>query len=491
MNPHAWLVLGSALGLVATGAHTLPLATWLSATFLLRFSRQQPTLRGYLAIALLAVPVMAWSWSLFPFGGPIGRAVFAILTGFIGAVPYLLDRLMAPAERGWARTLSFPITVTAVEIAGQIGNDLGSWGATAYTQVDADALRQVVAVTGLPGVTFIVALGAALLNDVWEAADRQGLPARPTWLAGLGVLVVLAVGQVRLHVPPSDGIRVAGISGPRWNGLPGDLRDRYRGDGPFSAQDQAAVRSAHAREHERLFAAAEREARAGARLVTFSEAAVVVVEADRDAALDRARRIAVDTGATLVVPLGVLETGPAPRKLHNEVVLALPDGRLSTPYAKAIPTPGGERSWTRAGDGRLVPVDTPIGRVATVICFDADFPDLVAQAGPLGVDLLIVPAGDWPAVARIHADMARLRAVEQGISVLRVASAGVSTAIDPRGAVWGRHRYPVDGDTLVATVPVGHRPTVYGTVGRWFDALVCVGFVLSAIAATRRRRASR
>jgi predicted amidohydrolase len=51
-------------------------------------------------------------------------------------------------------------------------------------------------------------------------------------------------------------------------------------------------------------------------------------------------------------------------------------------------------------DGKLHALDTPYGRLSSVICYDADFPRLLAQAGDLRADIRSRPfqrlEGDRP-----------------------------------------------------------------------------------------------
>ena len=60
----------------------------------------------------------------------------------------------------------------------------------------------------------------------------------------------------------------------------------------------------------------------------------------------------------------------------------------------------------RRGDGRLPVVPTRDGRVATAICYDADFPEFMRQAGQGSADILIVPANDWKEIKSVHFQMA-------------------------------------------------------------------------------------
>lgn len=486
------LLIGCLLSLVGSGTWTLPLASWLSAVFLLRYTRDHALREAIPFMITAMVPVVMLSWNLFPFGGPIGLAIFAIVAATMSALPYLLDRVLAPGRHGWARLLVFPVVTTGLEWASQQTNDLGSWGAASYTQVDVPGVLQMVSVTGLAGPTFLLGLFATVVNGIWESSREE----RPPSLRVVGGALLLAaavlLGQTRLLQDVGPSVRVAGISGPRWNGVPEELFETWRQAETLEPSVLDGIRAFAAPEHARLWEATEREARAGARLVAWSEGAMVFPDTDREPILARGRELAASLDITLVMTFAELQTGPAPRRLRNQTVIVTPDGVASAPYTKSIATPGDESSFSVPGDRSPIVVQTPIGRVATVICYDADFPGLVAGITAKDVDLLVIPAGDWDDVATLHADMARFRAVEQGVSVLRVASDGESTVLDPYGRVWGRHRWSEHGpDAFSTSVPVRRVQTLYSRIGDLFGMLLALltglGIAMAAARTLRRR----
>jgi apolipoprotein N-acyltransferase len=85
------------------------------------------------------------------------------------------------------------------------------------------------------------------------------------------------------------------------------------------------------------------------------------------------------------------------------------------------------------GSGTLQTVETPYGKLSAVICWDADFPAVMAQAGAQQVDLMFVPANDWHEIKDIHAGMVRFRAIENGMSIFRQTGNGVSVVVDAYG----------------------------------------------------------
>ncbi len=136
--------------------------------------------------------------------------------------------------------------------------------------------------------------------------------------------------------------------------------------------------------------------------------------------------------------MAAIQTGAA-RPLENKMVLIDPSGKVVFSYFKSRPA-APEAAIMVRGDGHLPVAATELGRIASAICFEADFPEFVRQIGRGHADLWIVPANDWEAIKRIHFEMAVFRAIENGSPMLRATSSGLSVAVDPWGAGARRHR---------------------------------------------------
>ena len=144
------------------------------------------------------------------------------------------------------------------------------------------------------------------------------------------------------------------------------------------------------------------------------------------------------------------------------------------------------------GDGKVPTVESPYGRLANVICFDADFPATMRQAGQAGADLLLVPSDDWQAIDPSHTQVATFRAIENGFSEVRQASKGLSMTVDYEGRVLSASNYfSTDHQVMVAYVPMHGVRTIYATIGDLFAWLCIIGLVALtglAIIQSRRRR---
>jgi apolipoprotein N-acyltransferase len=263
-------------------------------------------------------------------------------------------------------------------------------------------------------------------------------------------------------------------------------------EGRLSPDERGRLADKLARLHDWFLDGSRREARAGARLIAWPEQSLLIFEDDEPAFIGRAQRLAADEQIYLAIGMGTVYPGAA-LPFENKLVLIDPTGAIIVSYLKSHAVTGWEAGIMRRGDGRVPVVATGDGRIASAICFDADFPEFIRQAGLGFADLLIVPANEWQEIKNIHAQMAAFRAIENGVSLVRPAASGISTAFDPWGRLLGLSDYFAPGDrTLTVQVPVGGIRTLYTATGDLF-AWLCVAGLLMALgiaAVTPRARPS-
>lgn len=310
-------------------------------------------------------------------------------------------------------------------------NPFGTWGILAYTQHGIGPLMQLASVTGICGIDFLITWFAAVANWAWDLRFDWSLIQHGVALYGAVLGLVLVGGGLRLALAPHRAtVRVAGLAWPEGAPESGEYERVFTAVLRQAIDDQ--VRESMARLQEVFFERTLREARAGARIIVWAEASVLVLKGDEEALLRRARSLAQESNVYLLMGLAVLSPG-ADRPLENKAVFVSPAGEVMASYNKTMAVPGLERQLMKPGTGRIPVVETPYGRVASPICFDLDFPHLVRQVGVAGADLLLVPAADWEAIAHLHQAMAEFRAVENGTAMVRVTRSGGSGAVDPYG----------------------------------------------------------
>ncbi len=194
-------------------------------------------------------------------------------------------------------------------------------------------------------------------------------------------------------------------------------------------------------------------------------------------AVRAAKKIAEDHSAHLVFGMPEREAGT--RRLFNTSVLVTPDGR-AVGYRKIYPAnfgPFEEGLYFGRGDS-LTLVDTKLGKIGLLICYDSFFPELAKAYALQGADMLAIISAS-PATSKPFFDrILPARAIENALPVLyanlvgtelNVVFQGGTQAIGPRGEDLGKAKDFVQ-DTVVAEVDLrdvktarAFRPTLRDT----------------------------
>lgn len=489
-QPRSWIWLAAAavLMLFANGADTIALAAWLAPVFMLRFLRTQKSLPGLGVAYVLLSSVFAFQFrGMVPIPG-LGYYIFLLVNGVVLVFPFLMDRLLAPRIGGLTGTFVFPCVLVTTEFLSSLG-PFGSWGATAYSQFGSSALLQILSVTGLWGVGFLIAWFAAVCNLIWEQQPESRQAQRAAFYCGAALVSVILLGGLRIAVfrPSGQTVRLASISRERVQPEASDTAWQHVLQNTATSAEIEEVRASCTAANDDLLDRAEREARAGAKIVFWGEGNGRVFKEDEAALVGRGTDLAKKYQIYLGMGLAAWNRG-LEKPLENKIVLIQPTGQVAWEYLKARPVPGGEAAVSQTRDGKLRVLETPYGRLSAVICFDADFPRLLAQAGALHADILLDPSNDWRAIDPWHTQMASFRAIEQGVNLVRHTSGGLSAAYDYQGRrLAAMDHYAAADHSLVAQVPVRGVRTVYARLGDWF-AWACVGGLVALAGKGLRRR---
>lgn len=475
-----WLILGGALQVFGFGKWIVPLAAWLAPIFLLHFTREATPVAGVLGVWLaLFIAVSASNREVIPVPGAGFFGVAAAMTATM-TLPFLADRLLSPQLPGFLSPLAFPLAWIALEFLAARMNPFGNWGALGYTQRGNLPLMQLASVTGIWGISFLVTWCAALVNWAWDNQFDWGAVQHGVLLYAAVWCLAMLGGGVRLalasHAPT---VRIAGIGWPKGIIEADEFLRILAPD--LTAIERERIRDKFGALQDSFFDRSRREAQAGARIVVWPEANLMVLKEDEARFLERAQQFARDNGVFLLMGMATLKTGAA-RPVENKAVLLDPAGEVAFSYLKTTAVPGLEARINIRGGGTLPVADTPYGRIVAPICFDLDFPQLIRQAGRSRADLMLVPASDWQAITHLHQLIAEFRAIENGAAMFRIARWGGAGAVDP----YGRHLAAMDDFTAPDNVMVAQVPasagvhTVYARVGDLF-AWLCVTGLLGCI----------
>jgi apolipoprotein N-acyltransferase len=485
LSGFGWLLGGAVLVGLSWGNGILPLASWIAMPCLLHFARTMPPVSGasWMLLALfISLALTSRGTVPLPGAGYFG-IVFLTTVSFV--LPYVGDRLLSARLPGVTATLVFPMLCVVMEFAQARLTPNASWGSTAYTQYGNLELMQLASVTGIWGITFLVAWFASTVNWAWDLGFE--------WLAvRIGVLVYAAVfggimlaGSARLALTPTDGrsIRVAAISYPKELFVRGEVTRIT--EGRIRPDERAPLGEKVARLQDWFLDSTRREARAGAKLIGWPEGNLLVFKEDESAFITRAEQIARDEQIYLLMGMATITIGAA-KPFENKTIFLGPSGDIVFTHVKSRLVVGWEASIATPGDGSLGISDTSYGRLGNAICYEMDFPELIRGVSSAGADVLLAPSNDWEAVKQVHLRMAIFRAIENGVPMLRPASSGLSGAVDAFGRVLAiTDHFSPGARVLVAQLPIGHVRTIYALAGDFF-AWLCVAGTACAVAVAWR-----
>ncbi|MBD3669819.1 MAG: hypothetical protein HUJ29_03520 [Gammaproteobacteria bacterium] len=477
------------LNMVAAGEYVLWPAAWLLPVLLVWVFRHYP--RWYyfwIVVVVLGISNVITLQGMTPLPVPV-EAMFHLFVTLVALVPYWLDRRYHRRRQGFSSSLVLPVAMVLLEYVNTLTSPWGSWGATAYTQADNLVLAQFAALFGIYGIGFLIYWTAALVNNWYEQASLRRM--RNSLAAYLAVILFVVIyGSMQLSATQaSDSIRVAAIVKSNFE-LIGRVYKDHTGDelditrtvsqaspeimkaGPAmqdffahpSAERYAKTRDLlHDIENE-AFILAEQAIENGASVIAWFEGQFYGFGPQEDALIQRGREFAARHNVTLFMPMAIIDPekieSQSPYFMKNQIVIIDRGGQIVHTYHKAKPVPGAEP--VKPGDGLIPVIEVDDARLSAVICYDADFPQFMTQSGRKGTQILFIPSGDWFNIKRTHLDMARMRAIENGVNVVRPANNGISSVIDSHGRLLKQINYfEHPNHTLMADVPVATRETFY------------------------------
>lgn len=192
------------------------------------------------------------------------------------------------------------------------------------------------------------------------------------------------------------------------------------------------------------------------------------------------------TGA-VDLEIGTVDGQEAAVGAYNSVTALNPGGEIVGSYRKAHLVPYGEYLALRwlleplgasrlvAGTLDFIPGPGPrtidlgaYGRAGVQICYEIVFSGQVVAGGDRP-DYIFNPSNDgwfgsWGPPQ--HLAQARMRAIEEGLPVLRSTTTGISGVIDANGIV-RKHLGSGEQDRLEGFVPQANAPTLFARTGNW------------------------
>ena len=440
------------------------------------------------------VDAATFGW-LLPFAVLGLPAYLALFT----ALGFALARLLW--TRDGSRVLAFAASLTVAEwLRGHLLTGF-PWNAFGYALTEPLALAQTASLIGIWGLTFlavmIFASPAVLIDGKRRGRGRLIMP-----LAALSLLIAMGVfGAVRLSLQPTRMIANVKLR---------IMQPNLQQDEKFNYSAKAEVLSKYLS----LSARGSGPYSTGLRdvsILLWPESAFpffLTREADAMAQIADSlpQRTVLITGSVRApeVPPGVRIT-----QAYNSIYVIDQKANVLSVYDKLHLVPFGEylpfQDWmerlgleqlTRVTGGFIAGTSRRLLRVPNappalpLICYEAVFPSAVAWRNERPGWIVNLTNDGWFGNSTgpyQHLQQARLRAIEQGLPLVRAANTGISAVVDPLGRVTAHLPLGSEG-VLDSTLPEAVAPTVYARLG---DLPIAVIIAVALIFVVLRRSAKR
>ncbi len=384
------------------------------------------------------------------------------------------------SSKGWVSALAWPVGIAVAELARSYIFTGFPWALIGHVWIGW-APMHLAAWIGPHGLTFLTLCAASLPVMLMQWRKLAMLPG----LIPFAALYAAAVWLSNQPLPePGEGAPVIRMVQPN---APQHLK-WHRDHAPIFFNrmlEQSAARSDRPPD-----------------LIVWPELAVPMMLDRAGPAIERI----TDAAAGVPVVLGIQRRDDW--RVHNSLVLLDGSGTVVDIYDKHHLVPFGEYvplgsflarfgftvfsarhgfGYSPGPGARLVDMGS-LGKVLPLICYEAIFPQDVA-AVPARPDWMLQITNDaW--FGQIsgpyqHLAQARLRAVEQGLPMVRVANTGVSAVISARGEI--EALLPLgEAGHVDADLPPSLPPTLYSVTGDWLFSFLLI--LLSCGLCVRRIR---
>lgn len=431
-------------------------------------------------------PTFAWLTPFAVLGLPAYLALYT-------ALGFALSRLIW--TNGTLRVLALAIGLTASEwLRGHLLTGF-PWNAFGYALSEPLALAQTASLIGLWGLTFIsVAIFAspAVLIDGKSSGPRPwAVPA-----AALALLVAMGIfGAARLSLQPTKMVADVKLR---------IMQPNLQQDVKFNYAAKADVMQKYLTLSDRASGPQSTGVRDATILIWPESAFPFFLTREADAMAQIAELL---PKGTVLITGSVrapddLKPGVKVTRAYNSIYVIDHDGSVLSVYDKLHLVPFGEylpfQNWmeklgfsqlTKVQGGfiagtRRHPLAIPNApRALPLICYEVIFPRNVAARDDRPGWIVNLTNDGWFGISTgpyQHLQQARLRAIEEGLPVVRAANTGISAVIDPAGRIAAQLGLGLEG-VLDAGLPAAIPPTIYARIGNIPAAMIVIAALIFVI----------
>jgi apolipoprotein N-acyltransferase len=393
--------------------------------------------------------------------------------------------------RGIQRIVIFSLVWTLVEFLRGHWFSGFPWNLAGYVFAVSDSSIQLASIFGIYGLTWIAVFAASIPAVL---GDFSVAPRRATGCVALVYLaLVLAVGWGAWRLENAGKTQF--VDGVALRLVQANIAQHHKWNPDLQMQGL--------REHAMLTQSKNIETITH---VIWPETAVpyVVKEGSR---LTEMLGAILPPNATLITGALRSEEAGGALKIWNSVVALNPSGEIIGSYDKHKLVPFGEflplrsfipKTWATPvgntdfarGAGAATVSWAGLDGISPLICYEAIFPELAADKHHRPSLLLNLTNDAWFGISsgpHQHFHMSRMRAVEQGVPLIRVANTGISAVVDAYGRVLLRLNLDAKGVIDTNLPKMSQYVPFYASMNANMPWIVLISALIIAVVLGRKR----
>jgi apolipoprotein N-acyltransferase len=424
---------------------------------------------------------------------PVSVSLYLTLVAYLALYP---GAVLWLARRGEDRRISLLCSFPALWVAGELVRSYlltgFPWADLGYSQFRTLPLIQISDLTGVYGVSFLVAFANVVFYRMWVWFREKEAPYPVRGFLALLVLLAATLGYGlnalnRVENGPLQQVLL----------VQGNIAQDVKWDPAFEESTVAT--------YERL---TRKACQLGGTLVVWPESALPFFFQSEPAYAARVRSLAVELKSCLVTGSPAFEKEGELTRYLNSAFLISPTGAILgrsdklhlVPFGEYVPLAGlfpfVNKMVAGIGDfsaGRsALPLETTGGKIGVLVCFEGIFPEVSRAYVQAGAGILVNITNDaWfgkSSAPYQHLSMTVFRAVENRVPLVRAANTGISAVIDSKGHIHGMTRL-FEEATLSAQVRRGEGGSFYSRHGDLFALLCLAACGVLALYGYRKRSA--
>ncbi|WP_298268210.1 apolipoprotein N-acyltransferase [Geobacter sp.] len=423
------------------------------------------------------INIVVTTYGKLPWG--VSLCLFSLLVAYLALYPAVVACLMRRGEeRGISLLVSFPLLWVGLEYVRAFVLTGFPWASLGYSQYKVLPLIQIADVTGVYGLSFLIAFANAVFYRIirgFVGKERAPYPLKSVVLLFVLMAATLGYGFNRLHRPENGTPFTVAL-------LQGNIDQNIKWDPAF----QEATVSIYERLSRKACVTGPVD------LVVWPESAAPFYFQDEERYASRIRNLAKELKSCEVVGSPAYVKDDAGVKYLNSAFLLSPWGEVVgrsdkihlVPFGEYVPManllPFVNKLVAGIGDfspgARIASLSTGKGRIGILVCFEGIFPELSRAYVRAGSRLLVNITNDaWfgrSSAPYQHLSMTVFRAVENRVPLVRAANTGITSIIDSKGHIRGMTPLFTEA-VLNGEVKLGGEETLYTRFGDFF-AIICL-----------------